>query len=245
MSHEPTTVVQGGRVVTADGEYDADVLIAGEQIAAVGDIDAPAGANVVDVSGCLRAPRPRSTTTRTCRCRSWACGRPTTTTRARRRRRPAASRASSTSRSSASPTSCARRWTEWQGRAAGAAHVDYGFHMAITNANEPTIDDMGAMVEAGVVELQAVHGLQGRAHDARRRARRRRWSAPATSARWSWSTPRTATSSTCWSGARWRAGDTVGDPPRAHAAGVRRGRGDRRAPRGWPSTRARRCSSCT
>ena len=51
---------------------------------------------------------------------------------------------------------------EWQGRAEGAAHVDYGFHMAITNADEATIADMPAMVEEGVIDLQGVHGLQGR-----------------------------------------------------------------------------------
>ena len=60
---------------------------------------------------------------------------------------------------------------EWQGRAEGAAHVDYGFHMAITNASESALDEMEPMVEAGVCTLQAVHGLQGRADGPRRRAR--------------------------------------------------------------------------
>ena len=36
------------------------------------------------------------------------------------------------------------------GRAEGAAHVDYGFHMAITKADAGTFADMGAMVDAGV-----------------------------------------------------------------------------------------------
>ncbi len=31
---------------------------------------------------------------------------------------------------------------EWRGRAEGAAHVDYGFHMAITQADEGTFADM-------------------------------------------------------------------------------------------------------
>ena len=35
------TVIQGGRVVAADGEYDADVLVLGERIAAVGALEAP------------------------------------------------------------------------------------------------------------------------------------------------------------------------------------------------------------
>ena len=34
------------------------------------------------------------------------------------------------------PDSLRSALEEWQGRAEGAAHVDYGFHMAITNAND-------------------------------------------------------------------------------------------------------------
>ena len=39
---------------------------------------------------------------------------------------------------------------QWMGRAEGSAHVDYGFHMAITKADAGTFADMGAMVDAGV-----------------------------------------------------------------------------------------------
>src|SRR4051795_9478583 len=56
MSEPSATLLQGGRVVSADGEYDADVLIVGEKIAAVGDVEAPAGATVLDVSGCRVMP---------------------------------------------------------------------------------------------------------------------------------------------------------------------------------------------
>src|SRR6185312_7949814 len=52
MSDSSATLLQGGRVVSADGEYDADVLIVGEKIAAVGEVEAPPGATVLDVSGC-------------------------------------------------------------------------------------------------------------------------------------------------------------------------------------------------
>ena len=81
-------LLRGGRVIAADGEYDGDVLIDGEKIAAVGAVEAN-GATVVDVSGCLVMPAS-STTTRTCRCRSWGRCPPTITTPARARRRPAA-----------------------------------------------------------------------------------------------------------------------------------------------------------
>ena len=45
-------LIRGGTVVTAEGELRADVLVQGELIAAVGpDLDAPAGARVIDASG--------------------------------------------------------------------------------------------------------------------------------------------------------------------------------------------------
>src|SRR4051812_37905770 len=53
---DSVTLLQGGRVVSADGEVEADVLIVGEQIAAVGSVPAPDGAEIVDVSGCLLLP---------------------------------------------------------------------------------------------------------------------------------------------------------------------------------------------
>ena len=52
MSDRGLLLLQGGRVVAADGEYDADVLIDGEKIAAVGRDRRARRASVVDVSGC-------------------------------------------------------------------------------------------------------------------------------------------------------------------------------------------------
>jgi dihydropyrimidinase len=52
-----TTLIKGGTVVNATGESRADVLIAGETIAAVGSkIDAPAGARVIDAGGAYVVP---------------------------------------------------------------------------------------------------------------------------------------------------------------------------------------------
>ena len=50
---------------------------------------------------------------------------------------------------------------EWSGRAAGAAHVDYGFHMAITNASDAVLDDMAAMTEAGVCSFKLFMAYKG------------------------------------------------------------------------------------
>jgi dihydropyrimidinase len=50
---------------------------------------------------------------------------------------------------------------QWRGRADGAAHVDYGFHMAITNGSEPVLDDMVAMSEAGVCSFKLFMAYKG------------------------------------------------------------------------------------
>ncbi|MEM7160652.1 MAG: dihydropyrimidinase [Myxococcota bacterium] len=50
-------LIRGGTVVTAEGEFRADVLCEGEVIVAVGpDIDAPAGARVIDAGGSYVMP---------------------------------------------------------------------------------------------------------------------------------------------------------------------------------------------
>lgn len=52
-----TMLIKGGTVVTADRQWRADVLVEGETIAAVGpDLEAPAGAEIVDASGALVMP---------------------------------------------------------------------------------------------------------------------------------------------------------------------------------------------
>ena len=51
-----STLIANGTVLTADGEFDGDVLIDGEKIAAVGRVAAPEGADVVDATGCFVLP---------------------------------------------------------------------------------------------------------------------------------------------------------------------------------------------
>ena len=154
------TLIQGGRVVAADGEYDADVLIDGERIAAVGAVEAPEGATVIDASGCLLLPGlidnhthmampfmgMRSADDYDTGTRAAAAGGVTCIVDFSIQREP---------------DGLASALEEWKGRADGAAHVDYGFHMAITNANAPTIEDMGAMVDAGVSSFKLFMAYKG------------------------------------------------------------------------------------
>jgi dihydropyrimidinase len=154
------TLLQGGRVVAADGEYDADVLISGEQIAAVGQVAAPDGATVIDASGCLLLPGLIDNHTHLSMPFMGM--------------RTADDYDTGTQAAAAGGTTCIVDFAiqnepdgltsaleEWQGRAAGAAHVDYGFHMAITNASAPTIEDMATMVEAGVPSFKLFMAYKG------------------------------------------------------------------------------------
>src|SRR3954471_7510789 len=148
MSGQSATVVQGGRVVGADGEFDGDVLIVGDKIAAVGDVQAPDGATVIDATGCLVLPGLIDNHTHLSMpfmgmmssddydtgTQAAAAGGVTCLVDFAIQREPDQLRSA---------------LEEWRRRAEGAAHVDYGFHMAITNANEATLDDMPAMTEAG------------------------------------------------------------------------------------------------
>jgi dihydropyrimidinase len=155
-----TTLIQGGRVVSADGEYDADILVEGEAIAAVGAVSAPDDATVIDASGCLVLPGlidnhthlsmpfmgMQSSDDYDTGTQAAAAGGVTCLVDFAIQREP---------------DGLASALEEWQGRAAGAAHVDYGFHMAITNANAATLDDMGPMVDAGVASFKLFMAYKG------------------------------------------------------------------------------------
>ncbi|HEX4672528.1 MAG TPA: dihydropyrimidinase [Solirubrobacteraceae bacterium] len=155
-----TTLIANGTVVAADGEFDGDVLIDGEKIAAVGRVVAPDGTDVVDATGCYVMPGLIDNHTHlsmpfmgTMSSDDYNTG---------------------TQAAAAGGVTCLVDFAiqqhpddlqstldEWRGRADGAAHVDYGFHMAITNAGEPVLEDMGAMSEAGVCSFKLFMAYKG------------------------------------------------------------------------------------
>jgi dihydropyrimidinase len=155
-----TTLIANGTVVTAEGEFAGDVLIEGETIAAVGRIPAPEGADIVDASGCFVLPGLIDNHTHLSMpfmgmmsaddydtgTRAAAAGGVTCLVDFAIQREPDNLRSA---------------LDEWSGRAEGAAHVDYGFHMAITNTNEAVLDDMNAMVEAGVCSFKLFMAYKG------------------------------------------------------------------------------------
>jgi dihydropyrimidinase len=160
MTDAKAVLLRGGRVVSADGEYDGDVLIVGERIAAVGDVEAPPEAQVLDVGGCLVMPGLIDNHTHLSMpfmgmmssddydtgTQAAAAGGVTCLVDFAIQREPDQLRSA---------------LAEWQGRAEGAAHVDYGFHMAITNANAPTVEDMAAVVEEGVASFKLFMAYKG------------------------------------------------------------------------------------
>jgi dihydropyrimidinase len=148
-----TTLIANGTIVTADGEFPGDVLIVGESIAAVGRVPAPAGATVIDASACFVLPGlidnhthlsmpfmgmmssdDYDTGTRAAAAGGVTCLVDFAIQRA--------------------PDTLHSALEEWSRRADGSAHVDYGFHMAITNASEPVLDDMTAMADAGICSFK-------------------------------------------------------------------------------------------
>jgi dihydropyrimidinase len=160
MTEDQVTLIQGGRVVSADGEYDADVLIAGERIAAVGAVHAPAGATVIDAAGCLVLPGLVDNHTHLSMpfMGMWSSDDYDTGTRAAAAGGVTCIVDFAIQRE---PDQLRSALEDWQGRARGAAHVDYGFHMAITNANEATIDDMQAIADAGVSSFKLFMAYKG------------------------------------------------------------------------------------
>ena len=152
-------LIRGGTVVTAADESQADVLIDGEEIAAVGalgDVDA----EVIDADGCYVLPGLIDNHTHMAMpfggthsnddydtgTRAAAAGGTTCIVDFVIQQHPDGLRSS---------------LDEWQERATGAAHVDYGFHMAITQADEGTFADMEPMVEEGLCTFKVFLAYKG------------------------------------------------------------------------------------
>ena len=153
-----TRLIRGGRVVTAADAFDADVLIDGESVVAVGT--GLSGDDVIDASGCLVLPGLIDNHTHLSMPfgGTWSCDDYDTGTAA----------------AAAGGTTCivdfiiqyvggtlAEAREEWHGRADGAAHIDYGFHMAITDAQPGVIAEMGDCVDQGITSFKVFMAYKG------------------------------------------------------------------------------------
>ena len=152
-------LVQGGTVVTAADSSQADVLIDGEEIVAVGSLG-EVDAELIDATGCYVLPGLIDNHTHMAMpfggthsiddydtgTRAAAAGGTTCIVDFVIQQHPGGLRSS---------------LEEWSNRAAGAAHVDYGFHMAITQADEGTLADMEPMVEEGLCTFKVFLAYKG------------------------------------------------------------------------------------
>src|SRR6185312_11438499 len=145
-------IIRGGTVVNAAGTARADVLVDGETIAGVGTFE-NVDAEVIDATGCFVLPGAIDNHTHM----SMPFG----------GTHSSDDYDTGTQAAAAGGTTCIVDFAlqvhpnglrssleEWMGRAEGAAHVDYGFHMAITNADRETIADMRSMVDEGVTSFK-------------------------------------------------------------------------------------------
>ncbi|MDA9865069.1 dihydropyrimidinase [bacterium] len=139
-------VIKGGRVVTADRSYTADVLIEGESITAIGPN--LTGDTVIDASGCYIMPGGIDPHTHlempfmgTRTAETWESG-----------TFAAASGGTTMVVDYIIPgeDGILPALDEWEERAARQASCDYGFHMAITGWSEQIFNDMATVVDRGV-----------------------------------------------------------------------------------------------
>src|ERR1700742_5068344 len=153
-----TRLIRGGRGVTAVDAFDADVLIDGESIAAIGT--GLSADEVIDASGCLVLPGLIDNHTHLSMPfgGTWSCDDYDTGTAA----------------AAAGGTTCivdfiiqyvggslADAAAEWHGRADGVAHIDYGFHMAITDARPEVIAEMERCVAEGISSFKVFMAYKG------------------------------------------------------------------------------------
>ena len=144
--------------MTATDAFDADVLIDGESVVAVGT--GLTADEEIDASGCLVLPGLVDNHTHlsmpfggTWSCEDYDTG---------------------TASAAAGGTTCivdfiiqyvggslkdARE--EWHGRADGAAHIDYGFHMAITDARPEVVAEMEDCVAEGITSFKVFMAYKG------------------------------------------------------------------------------------
>ena len=154
-----TTLISGGTVVTASGTLDADVLVAGEKIAAVlardvtgeagEDAAAVAADQVIDATGKYVLPGGIDVHTHMEMPFGGTFSADTFETGTR-----AAAWGGTTTiidfAVQAKGTSLLATLDKWHAKADGNCAIDYGFHMIVSDVNDTTLKEMDACIEAGV-----------------------------------------------------------------------------------------------
>ena len=152
------TILKGGVVVSTDGQSRSDVLIEDDTIIALGT-DLDADGQVVDVTGCQILPglvdshtHLEMPTMGTVTADDFASGTVA-----------AAVGGTTTVIDFAMQTdgSLLTGLQTWKANARDKAHIDYGFHMAVTDASESAIKEMADMVDEGVTSFKVFMAFKG------------------------------------------------------------------------------------
>lgn len=152
------TLIKNGKIVTASDSYIADILIEGQQIIAIGKDLADAD-EVIDASGKFVFPGGidehthmafpfNGTVSAPWETETIAAAVGGTTTIVDFAIQPKGS-------------TLMEGLTTWQNRAAGKSAIDYGFHLAVTDANDNTIDEIHTLVENGVTSFKLFMAYKG------------------------------------------------------------------------------------
>ncbi len=153
------TLISGGTVLSAAGAVQADVLIDGEQIAAIGTSLGPADQRIdaggryvlpgaVDVHTHLELATPNGVA-----CDDFATG------------TMAAAYGGTTTivdyAGHERGESLLAGLGRWQARAAGHAHIDYAFHMMISEVNDQVLAELASLADAGVTSIKIFMAYPG------------------------------------------------------------------------------------
>ena len=154
------SIIAGGTVVNSEGEYQADVLVDGGRIAAVG-VDLPRdGARVIDASGAYVIPGGIDVHTHfqmpfggTVSCERFDTG------------TKAAAVGGTTMvvdfAMQASGDTLMKTYADWRAMADGHVAVDYGLHVAVTQLSDGTLAEIPKLVDEGVVSLKLFMAYKG------------------------------------------------------------------------------------
>jgi len=154
------TLIKNGTVVTASDTYKADVLIEDEKIVMIG-LDLPAGdAEVIDAEGMLLMPGGIDAHTHL----DMPFGGTTTADDFYTGQRAAAFGGTTCHVDFAlqQKGQTLKQGVEmWQAKAEGKTVIDYGFHIAITDPTEESINEISTLGEIGVSSLKVFQAYKG------------------------------------------------------------------------------------
>ena len=155
-----TVLIKNGRIITAVDDYFADIYIEGEQIARIGkDLDVDA-AKVLDAKGKLVIPGGIDPHTHM----DFPFGATVSADDFDTGTRAAAFGGTTTIIDFAVQTkgeSTLKGLDAWHARAEGKAHIDYGFHMIITDMEDERLPEMRQLADEGVTSYKLFMAYPG------------------------------------------------------------------------------------